>query len=143
MPDATRLVIGDPSGHVHMVPAGASLEDIRAVSEDVSFIGHNADVRVLSLNADGGLVASGASDNTIRIWDTDSGEPRPFIAEVAGGAITRMVFSPDSSLLGLLNDDRAWLLNANNGELIAQFELGETHAGIAFATNSQLFLGGE
>ncbi len=143
MPDATRLVIGDSSGDVHMVPAGASLEDIRAVSEDVSFIGHNADVRVLSLNADGSLVASGASDNTIRIWDTDSGEPRPFIAEVAGGAVTRMVFSPDSSLLGLLNDDRAWLLNANNGELIAQFELGETHAGIAFATNSQLFLGGD
>lgn len=143
MPDATGLVIGDPSGHVHRVDAGASLDDIRAVSEEVSFIGHNADVRILSLNADGSLVASGASDNTIRIWDTDSGEPRPFIAEVAGAPVTRMVFSPDSSLLGLLNDDRAWLLNANSGELIAQFELGETHAGITFATDSQLFLGGD
>jgi WD40 repeat protein len=142
-PDATRLVIGDPSGHVHIVPAGASLEDIRAISEDVSFIGHNADIRVLSLNPDGSLIASAASDNTIRIWDTSSGEPRSFVAEISGAAVTRMVFSPDSSLLGLLNDDRAWLLNTDNGALIAQFELGEMHAGIAFATNSQLFLGGD
>ena len=142
-PDATRLVIGDPSGHVHIVPAGASLEDIRAISEDVSFIGHNADIRKLSLNLDGSLIASAASDNTLRVWDTGSGEPRPFIAEVTGAAVTRIVFSPDSSLLGVLNDDRAWLLDARDGALLAQFELGEMHAGIAFATDSQLFLGGE
>jgi hypothetical protein len=53
-----------------------------------------------------------------------------------------MVFSPDASVLGVLNGDRAWLLDAGNGALIAQFELGEMHAGIAFARSSQLFLGG-
>lgn len=142
-PDATRLVIGDPAGHVHIVPAGASLEDIRAISEDVSFIGHNADIRVLSLNQDGSLIASAASDNTIRIWDTSSGDPRSFVAEITGAAVTRMVFSPDSSLLGLLNGDRAWLLDTDNGAVIAQFELGEMHAAIAFATDFQLFLGGD
>ncbi|MGI9231989.1 MAG: WD40 repeat domain-containing protein, partial [Woeseiaceae bacterium] len=118
------------------------LDDIREASKDVSFIGHNADVRVLSLTADGTLAASAASDNSIRIWNTSSGEPQTFIAEVSGAAITRMVFSPDASLLGVLNDDRAWLLNVDTGDLIAQFELGESHAGIAFATNKQLYLGG-
>jgi len=142
-PDASRFVIGDPSGHVHIVPVGASLEDIRAAGEDVSFIGHNADVRVLTFSADSSLVASAASDNTVRIWNTNNGEPRPFIAEISGVAISRMVFSPDATLLGVLNEDRVWLLDSANGELVAQFELGEPHAGIAFATDSQLFLGGD
>ena len=142
-PDAAHLVIGDPSGHVHIVSAEASLEEIRAVSEDVSFIGHNAEVRALSFSNDSALVASAASDNSIRIWDTSNGEPRPFVAEVSGGAINRMVFSPDATLLGVLNHDRAWLLDIRSGELLARFELGEPHAGITFATDSQLFIGGE
>ncbi|MGB5722042.1 MAG: AAA-like domain-containing protein [Woeseiaceae bacterium] len=142
-PDASRLIIGDPEGHVHIIPAGASLEEIRAVSEDVSFFGHNAVVRVLAINSTGSLLASAASDNTIRVWSVAKGEPRAFIAEIAGAAVTRMVFSPDSSTLAVLNDDRVWLLEAQTGELLAQFELGESHAGIAFAKNRQLFLGGE
>ncbi len=142
-PDASRLIIGDPSGHVDIVPAGASLEEIRTLSEDVSFIGHNAVVRVLAVNKTGSLSASAASDNSIRIWNTASGEPRPFIAEASGAPITRMVFSPDSTLLGILNGDRTWLLNTETGELISQFDLGESHAGIAFATDDQLFVGGE
>ncbi len=142
-PDATSLVIGDPAGHVHVVPAGASLEDIRAINEDVSFIGHNADIRVLSLNPIGSLAASAASNNTIRVWNTVSGQPLPYMAEVSGAAVTRMVFSPDSSLLGVLNNDRAWLFEVGAGDLLAQFELGEAHLGIAFATNDQLYVGGD
>ncbi len=142
-PDAMRLVIGDPAGHVHVVPAGASFEDIKKINEDVSFIGHNADIRVLSLNRTGSLAASAASDNSVRIWNTASGQPLPYMAEVSGAAVTRMVFSPDSSLLGVLNGDRVWLLTVSSGELLARFELGETHAGIAFATEDQLYVGGE
>ena len=142
-PDATLLLIGDPAGHVHVIPAGASLEDIKAINEDVSFIGHNSDVRALSVDSSGSLVASAASDNTIRVWSTVSGQPMPYMAEVSGAAITRMVFSPDSSLLGVLNYERVWLLDVSSGELVAQFELGESHAGIAFATNAQLYIGGD
>jgi WD40 repeat protein len=142
-PDAKLLLIGDPAGHVHVIPAGASLEDIKAINEDVSFIGHNADVRVLSVDGSGTLAASAASDNSIRIWSTESGEPMPYIAEVSGDAVTRMVFSPDSATLGVLNNDRVWLLSVGSGDLIAQFELGEPHAGIAFATEDQLYVGGE
>ena len=142
-PDASLLLIGDPAGHVHVIPAGASLEDIKAINEDVSFIGHNADVRTLSVNASGSLVASAASDNTIRVWNTVGGPPMPYMAGIAGARVTRMVFSPDSSLLGVLNYDRVWLLDVNSGELLAQFELGESHAGIVFATNTQLYVGGD
>ena len=97
----------------------------------------------MSLNPTGSLAASAASDNTIRVWNTVSGQPMPYMTEVSGVAVTRMVFSPDSSLLGVLNDDRAWLLGVSSGELLAQFELGEAHSGIAFATNEQLYIGGD
>lgn len=142
-PDATQFLIGDPAGHVHVLPAGASVDDIKAISEDVSFVGHNADVQVLSVNASGSMVASAASDNSIRIWKTDTGEPLPHMTEIAGAAITRMVFSPDASLLGVLNNERVWLLNVDSGELMADFELGEPHAGIAFASNNRLYVGAE
>ncbi|MBT8103657.1 MAG: AAA-like domain-containing protein [Gammaproteobacteria bacterium] len=141
-PDATRLLIGDPAGHVHVIPAGASLDDLKIINDDVSFVGHNADVRVLSVNASGSLAASAASDNSIRIWNTASGQPLPHIAEISGAAVTRMVFSPDSSLLGVLNDDRVWLLAVESGDLVAEFDLGESHAGIAFANDERLFVGG-
>jgi len=142
-PDATRMVVGDPQGHVHIFPVGAGPDDMRAISEDVSFVGHNADVRSLSLNVSGSLVASAASDGSIRIWDTANGQPRPYIADIAGAAEARMVFSPDSSLLGILKDDQLSLLNVASGELIAEFELGERHAGIAFASNDQVYVGAD
>ena len=142
-PDASRIVIGDPEGHVHVFAANVSLADMKAISDDVSFVGHNAGVGALSVNASGSLVASAASDNSIRIWDTDSGQPLSYTAEIAGAAVTRMVFSPDSSLLAILNDDRVSLLAVGSGDLLAQFEVGSPHAGIAFAEDEQLFIGGD
>ncbi len=142
-PDATRLLIGDADGDVHVVPAGASLDDIVAISEDVSFLGHTADVRILALDRGGSRVASAASDNSIRIWDVDTGQPSPYFAEVAGGAITRMEFSPDSSLLGVLNNDRVAILDVGSGEHVADFDLGESQADIAFANNDELYVGGD
>jgi len=142
-PDGTRLLVGDPAGHVHVIPADASLDDLKAIDEDVSFVGHNADVEALSVDGSGSLVASAASDNSIRIWNTDSGQPLPYMAEISGAAVTRMVFSPDASLLGVLADDRVWLMNVINGEPVADFELGESHAGIAFAKDDQLYVGGD
>ena len=142
-PDASRIVTGDPEGHVHVLAAGVSRADMQAISDDVSFIGHNAEVRALSLNAGGTLVASAASDNSIRIWEIDSGQPLPYTAEIAGAAVTRMVFSPDSSQLAVLNDDRVWLLSVGSGDLIAEFDVGEPHAGIAFAKDDQLYIGGD
>lgn len=142
-PDATRIVIGDPQGHVHIFPVGASADDIRAISEDVSFVGHNAAVRMLSLNASGSLVASAASDDSIRIWDAASGQPQPYTANITGAANARIVFSPDSSLFAILKDNHLSMLDVASGELTAEFELGERHAGIAFATDDQVYVGSD
>ena len=142
-PDATRLLVGDPDGDVHVIPAGASLDDLKAIDEDVSFVGHNAAVQMLSLDSSGSFAASAASDNSIRIWNTGNGQPLPYMAEISGAAVTRMVFSPDASFLGVLNENRVWLLEIASGDLLAEFELGESHDGIAFASDDQLFVGGD
>ena len=142
-PNKNRIAIGDAEGHVHVLDAGASLADMLAISDDVSFVGHNADVLLLSVNDSGSLAASAASDNSIRVWDTDSGQPLPYTAEVAGAAVTRMVFSPGSSLLAVLNSDHVRLLSVGSGELIAEFEVRGLQAGIAFAKDDQLYVGGE
>ena len=142
-PDTSKILIGDPAGHVHVVPAGAGVDDIRAMNEDVSFVGHNAEVRVLELNRSGSLAASAASDNSIRVWETDSGQPLPYMAAISGAAVSRMVFSPDSSLLGIVNGETAWVMRVDNGEITARFDLGERHAGIAFTGDRQLFVGAD
>ncbi|MGI9260480.1 MAG: proprotein convertase P-domain-containing protein, partial [Woeseiaceae bacterium] len=142
LPDASGFVVGTPEGHVHLIPMGAGPDAVKAINEDVSFVGHNAGVRKITLNVSGSLAASASSDNSIRIWNTATGQPLPHMTQISGSAISRMVFSPDSSLLGILNDDRVSLLKADSGEIVAQFDLGEAHAGIAFATDNQLFVGG-
>jgi WD40 repeat protein/subtilisin-like proprotein convertase family protein len=142
LPDASGFIVGNPEGYIHVIPGGTGPEAIKAIDDDVSFVGHNADVRRISLNTTGSLAASAASDNSIRIWNTATGQPLPHTTQIAGAVISRMVFSPDSSLLGILNDDRVSLLDTESGQIKAQFELGEAQAGIAFATDNQLYVGG-
>jgi len=143
LPDASGIVVGDPDGHVHVIPTGADPDEIKAISQDVSFVGHNAAVGAITLNPSGSLAASAASDNSVRVWRTATGEPLPRLTQVAGAPITRMTFSPDSSLLGILTIDRVLLLNVDNGEMTAEFELGESSAGLAFAKSDQLYVGGD
>lgn len=143
LPDARGIVIGDMSGHVHVLPVGASLEDVAAVSDDISFIGHNAEVSILRPSRDGGLVASAAEDNSVRVWNTETGQPLPFVAEMGGDSIIDLSFSPDSRLLATLQGTILSLLDAEDGSNVAVIELGEMHRGLAFAANDQLYVGGE
>lgn len=143
LPGAGGIAIGDPTGHVHILPAGASLADVQAASEDVSFLGHMADVRLLSVARSGDILASAASDNTIRIWETASGKPLSYTAHIPGDEIRQMVFAPGGGLLAVLKSQQLALLSIADGSLVAQFELGEPHGTIAFAADERLYAGGE
>ncbi len=143
LPDAKGIAIGDPNGHVHFLPAGAGLAEAQAVSEDVSFLGHNAEVLLMSADYSGDFIASSAADDSIRVWNTETGQPLPYTVELEGDAITGLRFSPDASLLGILKSESVVLLDTADGSVITKIELGELHRGLAFAADDRIYVGGE
>jgi WD40 repeat protein len=143
LPGAQAIVIGDPSGHVHIMPADAGLAEVQAMREDVSFVGHNAEVLQLAVDRGGKFVASAAADNSIRVWDTSSGQPLPYVAEIEGDVVTRLIFSPDASLLAVLKGTSLTLLNVVDGEVVAEFTFVELSRGLAFARDDRIYFGDE
>jgi WD40 repeat protein len=143
LPDTQGIVVGDPDGHVHFLPVGAGLADIEALREEVSFIGHNTEVSLMRADRAGRLVASVAEDNSIRVWEADTGQPLPFMLQVDGDDVTDLSFSPDASLLAVLQSTSLVLFDAGNGSIVAELEFGEPHRGLAFANDDQIYVGGE
>ncbi len=142
-PDASTVVIGDRGGDLHVLPADSSIETVLAESADVGFLGHNEEIGLLRVSLDGALVASVADDNSIRIWSIDDGQPQPFFTIISGNKISHIEFSADASLLGVLNGNRAQILDVVTGDIIARFDLGEEHRAMTFAAGNSLYVGGE
>ncbi|MES1920469.1 hypothetical protein MHBO_002134 [Bonamia ostreae] len=86
-----------------------------------SLSGHENSILVVRFSPDSKSLATGAGDNTVRLWDLNTEMPR-FKLEAHGGWVQALAWSPDSSLLssgcysGIL-----CLWNPSNGELIQKF----------------------
>jgi WD40 repeat protein len=142
-PDAMKIVLGDQNGNVHIVAADAGREGLLQRSDELSFFGHNAEVRHVEVSIDGRLVASTADDNTLRVWTIEDGLPRQFIVDVPGAPVEQLSFAPGGDLLGILNDLSIAIFDSGNGDLLARFELPERHEAIAFADPDHLYIGGQ
>jgi WD40 repeat protein len=142
-PAGDRVAIGDNVGHVHVLQIETSAMEIGADSEEISFLGHRGSVVAMVFNNDASLVASAGADGTVRIWDGSSGLPRPFYGRASASTVDRMVFSPSSAQLAILSGQRTWIMDVETGAVLADIELGELHAGLTFAVDGQLYLGGE
>jgi WD40 repeat protein len=143
LPENRGLAIGDAAGHVHVLPSGASLAEVRAHGDDVSFVGHTAAVVRLAVDRSGTLVASAAADNTVRVWDTESGQPHSWTLDVDGNSVDDLVFSPDAGTLAVLSGTVLHLFNVQDGAFVARFEFGELHGSVVFVSDVSIYVGGD
>jgi WD40 repeat protein len=141
VPGAAGIVVGDELGQVHFLSTSASQDEARAAVEDLTYIGHTEEVVDLEVDDGGSLVASAAADDSIRVWEVLTGEPRAWTARLEGDPISRMTFSPGARTLAVLRGSVLTLLDVKGGSVSAEFELGEVHASQAFATEDELFIG--
>jgi len=142
-PDASKIIVGDRNGNVHILPVDDGPESFLATEEIVSYLGHSGKIQLMSVSSNGEKVVSVASDNSIRVWNTATGVPQPFFGDVSGSPIERIVFSPDASLLGILSGSRVQIMDAVDGSVVALFDLVEQHRSMSFADNDRLFVGSE
>ena len=143
LPDASSIAVGDRNGHVHLLSATTGNEPIAAESEDLSFIGHNDPVRLVTASSDGERLASVGSDNSIRVWNTKDGLPRSFIASLAGDRIRDVQFSSSGALLAVLVGNRVAMLNTDSGDIEVELDLGELHTAMAFSRDDELYVGSQ
>jgi WD40 repeat protein len=142
-PGGQRLAIGDNAGHVHVLHVNASAEELAEAGDELNYLGHRSAVADITFSEDGSLVASAGASGSVRVWDTETGLPRPYHGGGSARAVDRMEFSPSGDRLAVLGGRRVWLMSVETGSVLADVDLGELHSGMAFADDDRLFLGGE
>ncbi len=142
-PGGKHLAIGDSGGHVHILRVGADAEEQAAASDELSFLGHRGAIVGLAFSQSGALVASAGLDREIRIWDTSTGLPRPFHIRTLARHIDQITFSPTGGRLAVIGGQRLWVISTDTGAVLADVDLGEPNAGLVFAVEEQIYVGGE
>ncbi|KAL5526780.1 hypothetical protein ACEPAF_8505 [Sanghuangporus sanghuang] len=80
--------------------------------------GHTSSVDSVSISPDGRFIASGSYDQTIRVWDTDSGKPMWCFR--AGSGVASVAFLPDSKQVVLCSKNRMIrVFDVDNGEPVS------------------------
>jgi hypothetical protein len=101
--------------------------------------GHTGRVLCLAFRPDGGRLASGGQDQTVRLWEVASGKE---CAALPGGAgpVRALAFSPDGKTLASGHDDQAvrlWDLDAGRERLVLRRHTGPVRA-LAFSPDGKI-----
>ena len=104
------------------ITAQASLLNaVQASQESNRLEGHESSVRSVAFSPDGQRIVSGSYDNTLRLWDANTGAAIGQPLEGHGGEVLSVAFSPDGQRIVSGSDDntlRLW--DANTGAAIGQ-----------------------
>jgi WD40 repeat protein len=84
--------------------------------EIVSYDGHTDAVKCVAFSPDGKLIASGAADNLLRVWEPRTGK-NVFVGVSHKAPIWGVAFSPDGKLIATASDDlTVQIWDASNGK---------------------------
>ena len=100
--------------------------------------GHERSVNSLAFSPDGRLLASGANDEMIRIWDPVTGKNLETLAFIDPAPVSSLDFSPDGKVLALGTWNKVTLLNVIDGKQLAT--LGKDRERGGTVINAVLFL---
>jgi WD40 repeat protein len=101
--------------------------------------GHGGEVLAVAFAPDGRLLASGSSDQTIRLWDPGTGEERKLLRGHTGAVRTLAFAAPNSQLLASGSADgtvRIWDVAQGREIKTLSGRLGAIR-GVAFAPDGQ------
>jgi WD40 repeat protein/transcriptional regulator with XRE-family HTH domain len=102
--------------------------------------GHQADLTAIAISADGKLIASGALDGSVTIWDA---APAVSLFQVAAHpvAIENLTFSPDGKWLVTSGDDAAMRIwDTSTGNLLKEYpDFSDVVAGLTFSPDGRRF----
>lgn len=90
-------------------------------------VGHAKRVSSVAFSPDGSMLASGSWDNTVRLWDVQTGELVRELSDFGGRmrTVTSVAFSPDGSIVasgGSTNEGKVRLWDPQTGELLRALE---------------------
>ena len=97
---------------------------LRGAWEGATFVGHEGSVEAVALSRDSAWVASGGSDGTVRLWESQSGSCLKTF-EGHGGLVSSVSLTPDGRcVLSGSHDGTLRLWDIESGECARVFETG-------------------
>jgi len=133
-PDGRYLAVGGGS-HTADAREGFDIEiwDLAAHRRKTTLEGHHSDVNSIVFSSDGHLLVSGSKDQTVRIWDTDTGRTIRVLRHHRR-PVTAVAFSPDYAILATSSARTIKLLNRDDWSLRTVFRYpGHGITSFAFA----------
>ena len=111
--------------------------------------GHTAGINSVAFSPDGKTIASGGSDETIKLWSVETGlELRTLTGnskkEVSVGWVNSVEFSPDGAMLATAGEDNAIKLwNVDSGQVMKMLAAHtDSVRSIAFSPNGKFLISG-
>jgi WD40 repeat protein len=114
-----RLAFRPDGGGLAAVEDGAvKVWDLKTETDPVTLAGGG---RCVAFRGDGRLLATGADQGAVKLWDAD-GPPRPWPADVPAEGLTDLAYSPDGGLLAVAREtgggEEVELWDARRGEKV-------------------------